>query len=147
MLSNLKAGVIVGVFTTKGATPWACSTVLKSCKSSCSCRMNSLAGVNGLPAVWPDRSSQMKLQCLDPMFQQISREEELLSLQYRSRGSKETRVQEGSRDLQKRYPSVTQGASSSAKHPSKVPFTKAWGFTFGRLQRRLKRFEGGLKGT
>ena len=28
----------------------------------------------------------------DPMFQQISREEELLSLHYRSRGSKETRV-------------------------------------------------------
>ena len=35
------------------------------------------------------------------------------------------REQEGSRDLQKGYPSVTNGASSSAKHPSKVPFTKA----------------------
>ena len=34
--------------------------------------------------------------------------------------------QEGSGDLQKGYPSVTKGASSSAKHPSKVPFTKAW---------------------
>ena len=33
--------------------------------------------------------------------------------------------QEGSRDLQKGYPSVTKGASPSAKHPSKVPFTKA----------------------
>ena len=28
-------------------------------------------------------------------------------------------------DLQKGYPSVTKGASPSAKHPSKVPFTKA----------------------
>ena len=33
--------------------------------------------------------------------------------------------QEGCRDLQKGHPSVTKGASPSAKHSSKVPFTKA----------------------
>ena len=33
--------------------------------------------------------------------------------------------QEGSRDLQEGHPSVTKGASPSAKHPSKVPVTKA----------------------
>ena len=34
-------------------------------------------------------------------------------------------MQEGSRDLQKGHPSVTKGASPSAKDPSKIPFTKA----------------------
>ena len=33
--------------------------------------------------------------------------------------------QEGSGDLQEGHPSVTKGASPSAKHPLKVPFTKA----------------------
>ena len=34
-------------------------------------------------------------------------------------------VQEGSGDLQEGHPSVMKGASPSAKHPLKVPFTKA----------------------
>ena len=34
-------------------------------------------------------------------------------------------LQEGSRDLQKGYSSATKEASPSAKHPSKVLFTKA----------------------
>ena len=34
-------------------------------------------------------------------------------------------LQEGSGDLQEGHPSVTKGASPSAKHPLKVPFTKA----------------------
>ena len=60
--------------------------------------------------------------------------------------------QEGSRDLQKGYPSVTKGASSSAKHPSKVPFTKAWrGLHLRKASRGLeeiwKGLEGGLKGA
>ena len=33
--------------------------------------------------------------------------------------------QEGSGGLQEGHPSVTKGASPSAKHPLKVPFTKA----------------------
>ena len=67
--------------------------------------------------------------------------------------------QEGSRDLQKGYPSVTKGASSSAKHPSKVPFTKAWRGLHLRkaskgleeiwreLEGSFKRLQGGLKGA
>ena len=64
-------------------------------------------------------------------------------------------VQEGSRDLQKGYPSVTKGASSSAKHPSKVPFTKAWrGLHLRKASRELqgglkeasRGFQGGFKG-
>ena len=43
--------------------------------------------------------------------------------------------QEGSPDLHKGHPSVTKGASPSAKHPLKVPFTKAW--------RELRRLQGG----
>ena len=50
------------------------------------------------------------------------------------------RLQEGSRDLRKGYPSVTKGASSLAKHPSKVPFTKAW-----RGLHLLKAFKGASK--
>ena len=34
-------------------------------------------------------------------------------------------MQEGSGDLQEGHPSATKGASPSAKHPLKVPFTKA----------------------
>ena len=60
--------------------------------------------------------------------------------------------QEGSRDLQKGYPSVTKGASSSAKHPSKVPFTKAWrGLHLRKASKGFEEIwrglEGGLKGA
>ena len=55
-------------------------------------------------------------------------------------------------DLQKGYPSVTKGASSSAKHPSKVPFTKAWrGLHLRKASKGLEQIrrglEGGLKGA
>jgi len=189
MLPNLKAGVIVGVFKTKGATPWAAVRAEKLQVYMFLPNKQPMeewfADVNGLPAVWPDLSmigsgysspvsgSHMwgtispnwgllhkhlmatgpgyytvaqrqdslfdnrsnrsgddlkddvcpntaveawqfwnaqkqgftllqqpgpvvvfpdQATALDPMFQQISREEELLSLQYRSRGSKETRA-------------------------------------------------------
>ena len=59
--------------------------------------------------------------------------------------------QEGSGDLQEGHPSVTKGASPSAKHPLKVPFTKAPSEGFkeaspseGAASRGL---EGGFKGA
>ena len=55
-------------------------------------------------------------------------------------------IQEGSRDLQEGHPSVTKGASPSAKHPLKVPFTKAWKASRG-LHLRKGGLEGGLKGA
>ena len=77
--------------------------------------------------------------------------------------SQEVRLfQEDSRDLQKGPFSLMKGASSSAKHPSKVQTYPSrrldGGFTFGRPQKGLKRFgvplkglcwgfEGGLKGA
>ena len=78
------------------------------------------------------------------------------------RGAAIKEVQEGSRDLQQGHPSVTKGASPSAKHPSKVPFTKAWrglhlrkasrGFTFGKgslrgLKEAWRGLQGGFKGA
>ena len=51
---------------------------------------------------------------------------------------------EGSRDLQKGY--LRSPPSSSAKHPSRYHSRRLQGgFTFGRFQRGLKRFEKGLK--
>ena len=57
-------------------------------------------------------------------------------------------VQKGSGDLQEGHPSVTKGASPSAKHPSKVLFTKTWrGLHLRKASRGLHLRKGGLKGT
>ena len=46
-------------------------------------------------------------------------------VQFDGSAHRASQVQEGSGDLQEGHPSVTKEASPSAKHPSKVPFTKA----------------------
>ena len=54
--------------------------------------------------------------------------------------------QEGSGDLQEGHPSVTKGASPSAKHPLKVPFTKTWrGLHLRKASRGLHLGKGGLE--
>ena len=56
--------------------------------------------------------------------------------------------QEGSGDLQEGHPSVTKGASPSAKHPLKVPFTKAWrGLHLRKASRGLHLRKGPLQAS
>ena len=73
MLPNIKAGVIVGVFKTKGATPWAAVRAEKLQVSMFLPNEQPMekwfTAVNGLPAAWPDlsmiRSDNMKVTTRD----------------------------------------------------------------------------------